>query len=438
MQLPTPVRWSSLSDPEQTTLLQRPGHDAGTERQGAVAEIIAEVRARGDHAVAGFTQRFDGVTTGALRISAEVLEEAATCLSVDTRRALERAIANVGAFHQAQRPPSIDMETTPGIRCQRQWRPIQRVGLYVPGGTAPLCSTVIMLAVPATLAGCPRRILCTPPRPDGSVDPTVLATAAMCGIEEVFAVGGAQAIAAMALGTETIPQVDKIFGPGNAYVTEAKTQVAQLPQGPTIDLPAGPSEVLIIADDRARPEVVAADLLSQAEHGADSQVILVSPETELIEATRRAIKTQLQDLARNDLAAAALTHARFIVADDLDEAFTISNRYAPEHLSLQIADGAQRCEAVTAAGSVFIGPWSPVAAGDYASGTNHVLPTSGYARGLSGLGLEDFMTRITFQELSRKGLIDLEPILTALAGVEGLDAHAKSVTIRLATGEETP
>ena len=334
-------------------------------------------------------------------------------------------------FHEAQLPQPIVVETMPGVRCERLSHPIDSVGLYVPAGTAPLPSAAVMLAVPAALAGCPLRIMCTPPRNDGGADPAVLVAAARAGVTDIFKVGGAQAIAAMAYGTESVPAVRKIFGPGNAWVTSAKTLVSADPAGAAIDMPAGPSEVLVIADGDASAEFVAADLLSQAEHGVDSQVVLLTTSSELADAVRAQIDAQLATLSRADIAREALRHSRLIVVDSLDSAVAISNRYAPEHLILQTRDPRGLLGELRNAGSIFVGAWAPESVGDYCSGTNHVLPTYGHASTFSGLGVDQFMRQMTVQELTRDGLAGLGDAVIELAILEGLDAHAAAVRRRL-------
>jgi len=323
------------------------------------------------------------------------------------------------------------VETMPGVRCERVSRPIDAVGLYVPAGTAPLPSAAVMLAVPAVIAGCGTKIVCTPPRPDGRADPAVVVAAVRAGVTDIFKIGGAQAVAAMAYGTASVPKVGKIFGPGNAWVTCAKSVVSADPDGAAIDMPAGPSEVLVIADDSASAEFVASDLLSQAEHGVDSQVVLVTTSAALADAVEAQVDEQLRSLSRADIARGSLQHARLVIVDDLETAVAVSNRYAPEHLILQCRDARALLPAITNAGSVFVGEWTPESVGDYCSGTNHVLPTYGYARSYSGLSLDQFMRGMTVQELTRDGLAGLSGAVVTLAGLEGLDAHAAAVTRRL-------
>lgn len=426
------LRWAELDEPQRRAALARPEASQRQSLAADTAAIIAEVRRDGDAALRRFAARFDGVELGALRVDAADFDAAETSLDATQRAALKTAIDNVRRFHAAQLPSPVEVETMPGVVCRRITRPIRAVGLYVPAGSAPLPSTVIMLAVPADLAGCPRRVLCTPPQADGRADAAVLTAARYCGIDEVYLAGGAQAVAAMAYGTETVPAVDKIFGPGNAWVTEAKLQVSRDPDGAALDLPAGPSEVLVIADGRADPGFVAADLLSQAEHGPDSQVVLVTTSAQLADAVDAAVAEHLVRLPRNDVAREALSHARVLLASDLEEAFAISNRYAPEHLIVQVPDAERWLERIEVAGSVFLGDWTPESLGDYCSGTNHVLPTYGYARAWSGLSVSDFQLSISVQEASRAGFEGIGPVAQTLAELEGLDAHALAVKLRLA------
>ena len=418
-------------------LLRRPVSATGAQVSRDVAEILSAVREGGDQALRGLTQRFDGVPLAALAVSAAEIDAAEAVVHQDDFEALQRARRQLTVFHRAQAQPDLDLEVSPGVRCERRSVPIGRVGLYVPGGSAPLPSTVLMLGVPAELAGCPMRLLCTPPRPDGTIDPHILVAARLCGIEQIFKLGGAQAIAAMAYGSESVPLVDKLFGPGNAWVTQAKLSVAAQPGGPALDMPAGPSEVLVIGDGSADPAFVAADLLSQAEHGPDSHCVLVTPSTALIDAVTAELQHQLPTLQRWSIAEAALGQALAVQVADLTEALEFSNRYAPEHLILQVREPRDLAAGVLCAGSVFIGPWSPEAVGDYASGTNHVLPTYGAARAWSGLGLAAFQKTITLQELSREGLGDIGPVVQRLARLEGLDAHERAVGLRLQRDSRT-
>jgi len=424
--------WSELDAESRSRVLARPAVAASREQQARVAEIIAEVRRERDAAVLRLTETIDGVALDSLEVTEAEFETATASLSQAQLDAIASAAANIETFHALQRPAPIDVETRPGVRCQRVSRALRAVGLYVPAGTAPLPSTALMLGVPSKLAGCALRVLCCPPRADGSIDPAVLHAARLTQVDRVFKAGGAQAIAAMAYGTETIPKVDKIFGPGNSWVTEAKTQVDLDPDGAAKDYPAGPSEVLVIADADANPEFVAADLLSQAEHGGDSQAILVTVSAAFADTVSVAVDRQARLLGRRGIVAQALEHAAVIVADDIPEAIAIANRYAPEHLILQIEDPRGPLDAIETAGSVFLGPWTPESVGDYCSGTNHVLPTYGYASRYSSLGLNDFLRSMTVQELSPGGLETIGPVAVTLAETEGLDAHARAVSLRLA------
>ena len=426
------LSWSSLSVDERRQALRRPVQQDEAAIHERVREIVSDVRARGDSALLEFTRRFDGVALSSIEVSTPEFAAAETALDTEQRQAIDRAIANVRRFHEAQLGAPLRVETTPGVVCERQFRPIDAVGLYVPAGVAPLPSAAIMLAVPARIAGCPTRIICTPPRRDGTADPAVLTIANLCGVRRVFKLGGAQAIAAMAYGTQTVPKVDKVFGPGNSWVTAAKLQVANDPEGAALDLPAGPSEVLVIADATARADFVAADLLAQAEHSADAQVVFVTTSSALAEATATQLETQMQRLGRADTLRKSIEHARLFVVDTIVTAIEVSNAYAPEHLILQVANARDWLPKVRNAGSVFLGAWTPETMGDYCSGTNHVLPTYGFARAYSGLSLHDFVKRMTVQELTSDGLRDLGPTAITLATLEGLDAHANAVRIRLA------
>ncbi len=427
-------RWDALGTDEQSALLKRPAQDLDANIRESVAAILDRVRREGDAAIADLTARYDGVDIADSRVSEAELAAATAQLDPGAIAAIDLAIANVRRFHEAQLPPRLEIETMPGVVCGRRSHALDSVGLYVPAGTAPLPSAAIMLAVPAAIAGCPERVLCTPPRPDGSADPAVLVAASRAGVTDVCKVGGAQAVAAMAFGTATIPRVRKIFGPGNAWVTCAKTLVSGDPDGAAIDLPAGPSEVLVIADESANAEFVAADLLSQAEHGTDSQVMLVTTSATLARDVVAQVEAQLGDLSRAEIARGALAESRIIIAATIADAIDISNRYAPEHLILQFAEARDRLDEIRNAGSVFVGEWSPESVGDYCSGTNHVLPTYGYANAYSGLGIDQFMRHMTVQELSREGLAAIGDAVTTLAGLEGLDAHAAAVTRRLESG----
>ncbi|HEY0684599.1 MAG TPA: histidinol dehydrogenase [Steroidobacter sp.] len=425
------LEWSNLSADERRAALRRPAQADSEALHRRVSEIIKDVRARGDRAVLEFTERFDGVKLLSLEVSAAEFAAAESALSSEQRAALERAISNVRRFHEAQLGNPLRVETSPGVVCERHFRAIDAVGLYVPAGVAPLPSAAIMLAVPASIAGCPTRIICTPPRKDGSADPAVLVVAKLCGVDRVFKVGGAQAVAAMAYGTEAIPKVDKVLGPGNSWVTAAKILAANDPDGAALDLPAGPSEVLVIADERANAEFVAADLLAQAEHSADAQAILVTTSRKLAEATIDQLEAQMRRLGRESTLRESINHARLFLVESLQSAFELSNAYAPEHLIVQVANARDWLPSIRNAGSVFLGAWTPETMGDYCSGTNHVLPTYGFARAYSGLSLVDFQKRMTVQELTADGLRDLGPTAVTIAGLEGLDAHANAVQVRL-------
>lgn len=412
---------------EWDALLARPAMDL-TQLEAPVSAILQEVAARGDDALLDFTARFDGVRLADLAVSAEEIALAAEQIPDTLRAAIRQAAANIERFHAAQHDRTPVVETLPGVRCWRQSVGIERVGLYVPGGTAPLFSSVLMLAIPARLAGCREVVLCTPPQKDGTVHPAILFAAELAGVRRVFRVGGAQAIGALAYGTATIPAVYKIFGPGNAYVTVAKQLVGRA--GVAIDMPAGPSEVMVVADDTANPEFVAADLLSQAEHGADSQVILLAYTENMARAVVAACERQLTTLPRRDFAAASLANSRAIVVADDEQALRLVNAYAPEHLILAMDDPDRLTGGIINAGSVFLGHYTPEAVGDYASGTNHTLPTNGYARAYSGVSLDSFVKKITFQSLTPQGLANIAPVVEAMAEAESLEAHRRAVAIR--------
>ncbi len=422
MSLMTPVEWQQCSEAQRQALLQRPAIAASESISATVREVLDQVKNSGDAALREFSARFDKAQVEALRVTPAEIAAAGARLSDELKQAMAVAVANIETFHNAQQLATVDVETQPGVRCQQITRPVRSVGLYIPGGSAPLFSTVLMLATPARIAGCGRVALCSPP----PIADEILYAAQLCGVEEVFQVGGAQAIAALAFGTESVPKVDKIFGPGNAYVTEAKRQVSQRLDGAAIDMPAGPSEVLVIADKGATPAFVASDLLSQAEHGPDSQVILLTPSLMLAQQVAEAVEAQLQ----------ALASSRLIVARDLEECVAISNQYGPEHLIIQTRQPRDLVEAITSAGSVFLGDWSPESAGDYASGTNHVLPTYGYTATCSSLGLADFQKRMTVQELTPQGFLNLAATIETLAAAEQLEAHKNAVTLRVAALKE--
>ncbi|WP_172564094.1 histidinol dehydrogenase [Vibrio navarrensis] len=421
------VVWQSLSEAQQDSLLERPAMAEGANITAAVTAVIEKVRQEGDAALLELTEKFDRVKPASIRVSTAEIDAAAERLSEKMKQALQQAYDNISKFHKAQKPTPIKVETQPGVVCEQVTRPIQKVGLYIPGGSAPLPSTVLMLGVPAQIAGCRKVVLCSPP----PIADEILYVAKLCNIDEVYNLGGGQAIAAMAYGTETVSKVDKIFGPGNAYVTEAKRQVSKDFRGAAIDMPAGPSEVLVIADDTADAEFIAADLLSQAEHGPDSQVVLVTPSVEIADKVTDAVQRQLKQLSRAEIAQKALASSLIIIADSLTQAVSISNYYGPEHLIVQTKAPRELLPLLDNAGSIFLGDWSPESAGDYASGTNHVLPTYGYTRTYSSLGLADFSKRMTVQELSVEGLKNLAPTVVTMAEAEGLDAHKRAVTIRV-------
>jgi histidinol dehydrogenase len=420
------LEWQALSRAERGAVLRRPSQRDASAATAAAREIIDAVRRDGDAALRELTLRFDGVGIDQFAVTAAEFDAAERRLGAAEHAAIETAIATVRGFHAAQAPAPLRVETAPGVVCERFSVPVRAVGLYVPAGSAPLPSTAIMLAVPAALAGCPTRIMCTAPSRDGAANAAVLVAARKAGMERIF-----QAIAAMAYGTDSVPKCDKIFGPGNAWVTAAKLLVAADPEGAAADLPAGVTEVMVIADADARPAFVASDLLAQAEHSPDAQALLVTTAPDLAAAVAAQLRRQIGLLSRSAILTQSAGNIRLLVVDSLDTAFDVANDYAPEHLLLEIADPRRWLPRVTAAGSVFLGAWSPESMGDYCSGTNHTLPTYGYARAHSGLGLEDFQKRITVQEISEQGLRDLGPTAQTLAGLEGLDGHAAAVAIRL-------
>jgi histidinol dehydrogenase len=425
--------WQALDAAGRRAALARPPAGTSEAVRAQARSIIDTVRREGDAALRACAREFDGVELGALQVTSAEFAAARSAVPATALAAMSVAIANVRTFHAAQLPANLTLETQAGVLCERLWRPLRAVGLYVPAGTAPLPSTAIMLAVPAAIAGCPERILCTPARRDGHADAGVLAAAQLCGIDTVFKVGGAQAIAAMAYGTATIQKVTRIFGPGNRWVTAAKQLVAADPDGAAIDLPAGPSEVCVIADESADPDRVAADLLAQAEHDVLAQAILLCTDAALVQCVAERIRARVVALSRQDVLAASLTHVRLIVVPDLVAAAAIAEEYAPEHLLLQVHAPRALLASITTAGSVFLGAWSPEPIGDYCSGTNHVLPTYGHARAYSGLSVTDFMRSMTVQELSAAALQQLGPVAVTLAQLEGLDAHAAAIEVRLAS-----
>ncbi len=420
------VRYPEKS--EYASLLARPVMDSSS-LESAVQTVLLEVKSRGDAALLEYTSRFDGVQLNKLEVLEHEKVEAANLVTTALKEAMQLAAANIRRFHQAQVQPVEIIETMPGIQCWRKSVGIEKVGLYIPGGTAPLFSTILMLGIPASIAGCKEIVLCSPPDKTGKLHPAIIYAASLVGVTRIFKVGGAQAIAAMAYGTESIPQVYKIFGPGNQYVTCAKQLVQR--DGLAIDMPAGPSEVAVFADESSDPSYVAADLLSQAEHGADSQVVLVTTDETLPEKVDKALTKQLEQLSRATLAEKALLNSSAIVVRNTDEALEILNLYAAEHLILASDQASELANKIVNAGSVFLGHLTPESVGDYASGTNHTLPTNGYAKAYSGVSVDSFVRKITFQELTAEGLQAIGPSVVEMAGAEGLDAHAQAVTIRM-------
>ncbi|HSO77247.1 MAG TPA: histidinol dehydrogenase [Bacteroidales bacterium] len=417
---PEPSEWAALS--------LRPQKEAA-DLDNIVRNVFDDVKRKGDEALFHYTQKFDGVKLSSLTPDRSMLESCYNSVTPSLREAIRLSASNIEFFHSSQTDAVKVIETSPGVFCRTESRPVEKVGLYIPGGTAPLFSTVLMLAVPARLAGCREVILCTPPRADGSIDPAILYAAMITGVTSIYNIGGIQAIAAMTFGTETVPAVYKIFGPGNQYVTAAKQEATRA--GVAIDLPAGPSEVLVIADGTSNPEFVAADLLSQAEHGEDSQVMLVSTDVAVVEKVLTALESELAGLPRRTIAAAALEKSRAVILTSHNECISFSNVYAPEHLIIATDNAADLAAGVMNAGSVFLGHYSCESAGDYASGTNHTLPTGGFARSYSGVSLQSFMKKITIQEISPAGLKNIGPAIITMAAEEGLEAHAEAVRTRL-------
>ena len=421
-----------LSNPnsaERAAALTRPTDEQAARRREEVAYMLAAIRTEGDVAVRRFAQQFDGAAPEQFAVAETEFAAAEAALTPELKIAIRQAYANIRAFHEPQVERSAPVETMPGVLCWRKSVAIDRVGLYIPGGTAPLFSTVLMLGIPAQIAGCQQVVLCTPPQADGVVHPAVLFAAGLCGIRQVFRLGGVQAIGAMAYGTATVPQVWKIFGPGNSWVTAAKQLVSL--DGVAIDMPAGPSEVAVLADAAADPCFVAADLLSQAEHGADSQVLLVTDSADLVQQVQLELERQLADLPRRNFAEQALANSTAIVVSDLEEGMAVINEYAPEHLILQVAEPERWAEQVRNAGSVFLGALTPESAGDYASGTNHTLPTGGYARAYAGVSVDSFVKKITYQRIQPEGLQRLGSTVIEMARAEGLEAHARAVEMRM-------
>jgi len=427
------IDWANATSEQQKAALARPAQGRDAILTTAVQTILDNVRQKGDEALRGYSKQFDKVEIKALRVLQTEITQAKDEIAPALLTALKQAKANIEKFHEAERPHIAKVETMPGVMCEQHWRAIETVGFYVPGGTAPLFSSVLMQSIPAIIAGCRRKILCTPPTAGGKIHPAILTAAHLCGIDEIYAVGGAQAIAAMAYGTETIPKVDKIFGPGNTYVTFAKQLVSQDPLGAAIDMPAGPSEVMVIAEKTANAAWVAADLLAQAEHDTSAQAILVTPDAAFAERVVIEASRQLSALPRRAIAEQALVESRIIVAKNMQQAITIANLYAPEHLILHNENAADYLSHIQHAGSVFLGATTPESAGDYASGTNHVLPTYGFARAYSGINVLSFMKSMTVQTITPAGLHNIGSTIMTMAEAEGLQAHANAVKIRLET-----
>ncbi|TAM58687.1 MAG: histidinol dehydrogenase [Rhodanobacter sp.] len=427
--------WNGLNETARRQALARPAQSRAGELRRGVEQIVAAVREGGDTALLELSAKYDRCSLAAIEVGEAEFVAAEAALDPALKAAIREAAGRIETFHRAAAPQPVGIDTAPGVRVERMLRPISRVGLYVPAGTAPLPSTALMLGIPAHLAGCPQVVLCSPARADGCCDEAVLYVARLTGVHRVFKLGGAQAIAAMAYGTASVPKCDKLFGPGNSWVTEAKLQVSGDPEGAAIDMPAGPSEVLVIADAAANPVFVAADLLSQAEHGADSQVILLSPSPQLLDTVAAEVARQCAALPRRAIAERALAQSRLILVDSLAQAVEVSNRYAPEHLILQVAAPRALLDGVASAGSVFLGAWTPESVGDYCSGSNHVLPTYGHARSYSGVSVASFQKQISVQEVSAEGLRAIGPCTATLAAAEQLEAHRRAVTLRLAALE---
>ena len=410
------------------SILARPQFDAAP-LEAKVREILSAVKQRGDAAISAYTLAFDKVALSNFKLSASAIEAAEKALTPSLKTAIQLAKVNIEVFHQGQIQKEERIETMPGVWCWRKAVGIEKVGIYIPGGSAPLFSTVLMLGIPAKLAGCKEIILCTPPNEKGEIDPAIMYAASLVGVTAIFTIGGVQAIAALAYGTASVPKVYKIFGPGNQYVTAAKQMIQQ--EGVAIDMPAGPSEVCVYADETSIASFVAADLLSQAEHGADSQVILIANSIEIVEQVQKELDMQLVLLPRKELATKALAHSKAIVIENTEEAIAMMNEYAPEHLILSVDNAAQVAEKIINAGSIFIGNFSPESVGDYASGTNHTLPTNGFAKAYSGVSMDSFVKKITFQQLTERGLENIAPTVIEMATAEGLQAHSKAVELRV-------
>ena len=425
------INWSQLNQQAQQKSLARPAIADSATLSAQVAAILEQVKSQGDNALYELTKKFDGIELNTLKVTQEQVLAAKQALSAKRFKAIETAYGQIKRFHDAQKHQDIHVETTPGVNCTLMSEAIESVGLYIPAGSAPLPSTVLMLGVPSQIAGCKRVVLVCPPDKNGQLANEILAAASLCGITEIYTVGGAQACAALAFGTQTIKPVHKVFGPGNKFVTEAKKQLSQQVAGFAIDMPAGPSEVLVIGDENSNAAFIASDLLSQAEHGPDSQVVLVSNSESLLTAVDSELQKQVVLLSRSDIASAALEHCRLILTSSIDQAIEVSNEYGPEHLIVQTANATSLVGKLRNAGSIFVGAYTPESAGDYASGTNHVLPTYGYSKVVSSLSLADFSRRFTVQEITRAGLASLAECIIELTDAEGLDAHQRAVTIRL-------
>ena len=422
---------NKIENPDRSTwgkILKRPTQTYD-EIEGTVLDVFKNIKSYGDSAVKQYTEKFDGILINNPEVDQKEIDTAIQTLSQDLKEAITLAKKNIEAFHTAQKTDPVRVETAPGVNCWQEKRPIQKVGLYIPGGTAPLFSTILMLAVPAKIAGCKEVILCTPPDKEGNINPAILFTAHLCGIDKIYKVGGIQAIGAMTFGTQSIPKVYKIFGPGNQYVTVAKQMATKY--SVSIDMPAGPSELLVVADDTANAAFVASDLLSQAEHGVDSQVILVSTSKGLIVSVEDEINTQLVQLPRKSIAEKAIANSKLIYVEDHKTALELIDEYGPEHFIVATADNAYYVDNISNAGSVFIGNYTPESAGDYASGTNHTLPTNGYAKQYSGVNLDSFMKSMTFQEISEEGIQHIGKAIELMAEAEGLQAHKNAVSLRL-------
>ncbi|WP_340063136.1 histidinol dehydrogenase [Ascidiimonas aurantiaca] len=423
-------KYNNPSRENWESLLRRPTQTVD-EIESTVIEVFKEVQTKGDEALKKYTSLFDGVELTDHAVSEEEVKNAEVQVSPQLKEAIKLAKENITKFHEAQRTSKVEVQTTPGVFCWQEKRPIDKVGLYIPGGTAPLFSSILMLAVPAQLAGCREIILCTPPGKEGIVNPAILYTAHLCGVHKIFKIGGIQAIAAMTFGTSSVSQVYKIFGPGNQYVTVAKQLATKY--GVAIDMPAGPSELLVVADDTANPAFVASDLLSQAEHGTDSQVLLVSTSEKCISRTEEEIQKQIESLPRKTIAKKAIKNSRLIYFDDNKSAIDFINTYSPEHFIISVKNEDFYLENIRNAGSVFVGNYTPESAGDYASGTNHTLPTNGYARNYSGVNLDSFMKAMTFQKISAEGLLNIGEAIERMAEAEQLEAHKRAVSLRLET-----